>query len=112
MAETLDPPALGGKVKLPLVGKGFATVGVGPGSALGSMSAGRKPRRGRRWGWKRVGLVVARGVRVDINRGKWDWGRDGRVSSMGYRRDRDWASWCASEEDRYAVEARRAASRT
>jgi len=41
----------GGKVKLPpLVGNGFATVGVGPGSALGNVSAGRNPRWGRRWG--------------------------------------------------------------
>jgi hypothetical protein len=39
---------------LPLIGNGFATVGVGPGSALGSIRAGRNPRRGRRWGWERV----------------------------------------------------------
>jgi hypothetical protein len=36
----------GGKVKLPpLEGNGFVTVGVGPGSALGNISAGRNPRR-------------------------------------------------------------------
>jgi hypothetical protein len=37
-------------------------------------------------------LVVASGVRVDMNFGKWDWGSDGRVSSIGYRSDNDWAS--------------------
>jgi hypothetical protein len=52
----------GGKVKLPpLEGNGFVTVGVGPGSALGNISAGRNPRRGRRCGWKRVGFVDLEG---------------------------------------------------
>lgn len=66
-----------------VVGKGFATVGVGPGSALGRISAGRNPSRGRRWGWKSVGLVVASGVSVDMNLGKCEAGREGSVSSMG-----------------------------
>ena len=61
-----------------VVVNGFATVGVGPGSELGSISAGRNWRRGRRWGWKRVGSVDARGVKVDINLGKWEEGKEGR----------------------------------
>jgi hypothetical protein len=59
----LELSAVGGEVKLLMVGNGFATVGVRPGSAL-CMRAGRKPRR---CGWKRVGIIIARGVRVDIN---------------------------------------------
>lgn len=95
-----------------VVGNGFATVGVGPGSELGSISAGRNCRRGRRWGWKSVGLVDARGVKVDIYLGKWEESKEGRVSSIGYISDGDYAIWCASEEDRYDVDAVRAAKRT
>jgi hypothetical protein len=40
------------------------------------MSAVRKPRRQRRWGLKKAGLVVARRVRVEINFENWDWGID------------------------------------
>ena len=66
----------GGKVKLPLVENGLATVGVGPGSALGGMSTVRNLTivRGQRWSWKGIGLAVARRVRVNINFGNWDWG--------------------------------------
>lgn len=78
---------------------------MGPGSALGSMSAGKNPRSGRRCGWNRVGFVVASGVRVEMNLGNWAGESEGRVSSMGYIRERDCASWCDSEEDRYAVDA-------
>lgn len=46
----------------PLVENGLATVGVGPGSTLVSISAGRNPRRGRRWGWKKL---VGGGERSD-----------------------------------------------
>ena len=73
------------------VGNGFATVGVGPGSEVGSISAGRNWRRGRRWGWKRVGLVDARGVKVEMNLGKWKEGKEGSVSSIGYMSESDWA---------------------
>jgi hypothetical protein len=62
----LELSAVGGKVKLLLVRNCFATVGVGPGSVLGGMRDGRKPRSERRCGWKRVEFVVASGVRVDI----------------------------------------------
>lgn len=48
-------------------GKGRATVGVGPGSALGRMRFGSQRRRAGRWGAKRVGEEVARGVRVLMN---------------------------------------------
>jgi len=81
---TWGPLAEGGNMKLPpLVGNGFETVGVAPGSALSRISAGGNLRRGQRWSWKRDGLVIARGVRVDMNFGNWDWGREGRVSSIG-----------------------------
>ena len=78
-----------------VVGNGFATVGVGPGSELGSISAGINSRRGRRWGWERVD---ARKVKVNINFGKWEEGRDGRLSSIGYISDSDCAIWCVSED--------------
>jgi hypothetical protein len=61
---------MGRKVKLLLVGNSFAALGAEPRSALGRMGAGRKPRSGRRCGCKRVGFVVTRGVRVDMNFGK------------------------------------------
>jgi hypothetical protein len=67
----------------PLMGNGFETVGVALGSALSRISAGGNSRRGRRWSWKRDGLVIARGVRVDMNFGNWDWDREGMVSSIG-----------------------------
>ena len=82
----------------PLVGDGFATVGVGPVSAPGNISAGRNPRRGWRWGWNRVGFVNARGVMVEMNFGDLDRGREARVSSVGYGSDKDWASWCELDE--------------
>jgi len=66
----LEISAVGEKVKLPLGRNGFATVGVEPGSALGRIRAGRKPRSGRRCCWTRVGFAVASGVRVDINFGR------------------------------------------
>jgi hypothetical protein len=84
-------------------------VDVGPGSALNNMSAGRNPKRGLRYDWKRVGPAAARGLRVDINLGKRDWGNDRRASSIGYRSDNDCASWCASDELMYEVETRRSA---
>lgn len=53
-------------------GKGRATVGVGPGSALGRMRPGSQRRRAGRWGAKREGEEVASGVRV-IRNLLWRW---------------------------------------
>jgi hypothetical protein len=48
-----------------LPGNGLPTVGVGPQSTGGSISAGRKVKSAGRWGAKRVGWVVHRGVRAE-----------------------------------------------
>lgn len=58
------------------------TVCVGPGSELGSISAGRNCRRSGRWSWKSVGLIGVRGVKVGSNFEKWEQGKEGRVSSI------------------------------
>ena len=49
---------------------------------------------------------------MEINFGKWNGGKEGRVSSIGYMSESDWAIWCESEDDRYEVDAVRAAKRT
>jgi hypothetical protein len=48
-----------------LPGNGLPTVGVGPQSTGGSISAGRKVKSAGRCGAKRVGWVVHRGVRAE-----------------------------------------------
>jgi hypothetical protein len=53
----------------------LATVGVGPGSAVGSISAGRNDRSAGRWGPKRVGWDVQSGVSVLRNVGRSACGR-------------------------------------
>ena len=59
----------GGKMndpcRLPALGKGRPTVGVGPQSTEGRMMGGRKESRFCKWGAKRVGCVVHSGVRSD-----------------------------------------------
>ena len=75
----------GGKANEPCgVGNGFATVGVGPQSTLGSMRAGRKDRSALRWGAKSFGADELRGVSVERNEARRpgeDWST-GRVESM------------------------------
>jgi hypothetical protein len=65
------------------MGKGCATVGVGPQSALGRIKAGRKVRSSWRCGAKTLGAAVQRGVRVERKAARVpgeDW-RAGRVES-------------------------------
>jgi hypothetical protein len=82
-----DEGAVGGKEneRLGGLGKGLATVGVGPQSVAGRMSAGRNARRALRCGAKRVGVDEHNGVNEERNFARLegeDW-RVGRVDSIG-----------------------------
>ena len=63
-SSTGPPFGVGGNVKLCVPGKGLVTVGVGPESADGMISAERKESRACRCGANSCGWDVVRGVRM------------------------------------------------
>jgi hypothetical protein len=95
-----------------VLGKGFATVGVGPESAVGMIKARKNDNSAIICGANRAGCEEQRGVSEIKNVFRCTFGRDGRVSSIGYSKDKHCDSWCVSEAVRYDTQARRAANRT
>ena len=66
-----------------MAGNGFATVGVGPESAVGMIKARKKDKSAGRWGANNVGCDEQSGVNEPKNVLRWTFGREGRVSSIG-----------------------------
>lgn len=66
-----------------MAGNGFATVGVGPESAVGIIKARKNDKSAGRWGVNSVGCEEQRGVNEPKNILRCTFGREGRVSSIG-----------------------------